>query len=305
MRSFGNGASFANDYKPALMLDAMPLAKFTSTLFFSSWLEGADPKGMPTRLMSDGPDETMSNTAHQVTTRWPDIKPIVRRVRVINHAEMASLLFEFDPGGYGLAVVMVMTVGEVQYFNVRFLPFSRLVDVAQVNKDGVLEVMLPDIDIVKLNVTLSSSTLAEPLYRTHKTEATFANLDQAEEKAILSDLEFQAAPLLAKVAQQVLQSTGAWPLPVKVSAQPMALGAPGDEWPFWAQQIAGGFIGASAVIGILTTRRPAAFRGYGAMLSIGFGGIGGLVSNYQNGITPRRGGNIEGRPPDPPDRNIN
>lgn len=282
MHSHSRTSGFANEFKPAMVLSAMPLKTLASTMFLTAWQEKADPAGVPIKVLSDEIEDPDANKAYQITTRWPVLKPVAREANVSGRGSMKSLIFELDPRGYGIGVVMVQIAGDEAYLNVRILPYSRLVDVARVDKSGVLEVLIPDVDVAKLNVTLKSSPAGETLFRTHEVEAVFPNLPDAVVTEMLSQLELNAAALVANLGKQILETGGNWPLKQATADAPYVdVMAFDQRKALWL--LAGGLSIIGATVGIVGALTAAPAAGVaGSVIS----GLSGLVAVYQGYNAP-------------------
>lgn len=295
-RSKGTTPGLPNQFKPAVVLSAMPMTEFSSTYYLTLQKETYTSSGTPMVHLTDDPDLSDGNPVTSMITRFPLLTPTLREVTVFGKKHMQAGLIEFDPGGYGIGVIMTQVVEGEIYVNVRFMPFAPLTDIVTPDKDGTLIAYLPNTDIAKLNVTLKPSAAGEPIYRTHKVEVLFSNATEAQVSEITSQLELFSAGVIAHVTKDMLSTVAHWP-PADLAAVKETMRCS----PFARQTVSTVLLGCSlvcvVVVGGLAIAYNTASKDNQAGLLIGgeiagfsaavLGAVGGLVANYINGVEAR------------------
>jgi hypothetical protein len=284
---------FSAQFKPAVVLSAMPLTEFSSTYYLTLAKETYTPSGTPVLHLTDEPDLSDGNPVTNMITRYPLLKPSFREVQVSGKKPMQAALIEFDPGSYGIGVMMTQHVDGETYVNIRYMPYARLADIVKPDKEGVLMAYLPETDIAKLNVTVIPSSTDEPLYSTHKVEVLFENATQAQVAQITKKLELAAAGIVAYLSKDLMTSVGMWP---EADAELFADAV--RCTPLARQTISTVLLGCSLVctfvaggmaIGYNTADKDdqqgfaiaAEVAGFSAGV---LGAVGSIVANYVNGI---------------------
>lgn len=241
---------YSDQFKPAMILGAPTSELWANNFFATSFQESYDPQtgAHSLRLGRTTTDTDTKSETTQMTTPVTGLQPFLREVVVIRKTDYQAICVEGGLNQLGVFVLMTKTVDagggltEV-HLNSRYMPFAQLTDlIVDVNGDGVLEIALPDKDIVKLNVTLRATISDEPEYRTFKTEVIVENLPDASRKDMENALNAQAAGIVAFLGAQ---NAEAWPPTSGVTAAEFAISRANKR------RLAAALIVVGSVIGIV------------------------------------------------------
>ncbi|WP_141137879.1 hypothetical protein [Actibacterium lipolyticum] len=229
------------------------------------------------RLGRGQSDDPSLGTIVQLQTPISGFTPNFREVEVVGKKGFKALCAEGGANQLGVFVYLVQTVdaggGKSEtYVNSRYMPYAMLTDlITATSATGLLQIRIPDTDVVKLNVTLRASPTGEPEFRTHKTEVKFENLPVATQQQIEAQLNFQSASISAFTAYQVLSTLGLW------SANVADLGADVPDWAPTAKKVV---VATLVTIGSVVLVFGEASEDH-ATIVVGGGLVAaGLVTNY-------------------------
>ena len=210
--------TYADQFKPALQLGSPTLPQWTDFFYAELLQEKYDSGGqLMLRLGREPSSDPDLSGVTRLITPVPDFAPVFREVEISGKKGYSAICADGGVNRIGVFVYLTKSVdvgGGSQEFHVnqKFLPFAMLSDlVVGRTKAGLLELKLPDTDIIKLNVTLRPSPAGEPEFRTYKTEVLIENLPAAEQQQIENALNFEAASVAGFIGSQVVRAAGSWP----------------------------------------------------------------------------------------------
>ena len=203
--------SYAETFKPAMVLGAPTLEDIENNFYLQAKKEGIDTQGNLVQYRTKGAHLSLDpelNDVYTLKTDDPTISPTVRQVTVDGKSEY-SPCFVFEPvlGERGISVLLFREASAEEFHcNSYFLPTSNLEDlVVGQSADQLLRVELPENNIIKLKVTIKPSSTGETLYNTHETEVILENLSESDELKLKQELEFNTAREIAHIASQLLE----------------------------------------------------------------------------------------------------
>ncbi|MEE9453005.1 MAG: hypothetical protein V3V13_01310 [Paracoccaceae bacterium] len=278
-----DAAPYSNLYKPAIQLGNPDLNQW-ATFFYAQTMQerfvSGNSRSSDEHLLRLGrgvsDDPTMSAIV-QLKTPVAGFLPNFREVEIVGKKGYKALCVEGGANQQGVFVYLLQTLDTGNgitetHVNSRYMPFAILTDLVKgTTNTGKLEIQLPDIDLVKLNVTLCMTPAGEPEYRTHKTEVIFDNLPTAAQQTIENQLNFQSASVIAFNAFQILASVTA----PSTEANAMALDVPN-----WAPTAKKSTVAVIVTIGTIVTIVGRAI-GDATTRDVGLGlAASGVVLNY-------------------------
>ena len=210
--------TYADQFKPALQLGSPALPQWADFFYAELLQEKYDSGGQ--LMLRHGREPSSDPELSGVTrlmTPVPDFAPVFREVEISGKKGYSAICADGGVNRLGVFVYLTKCVdvggGSREFhINQKFLPFAMLSDlVVGRTKAGLLELKLPDTDIVKLNVTLRPSPAREPEFRTYRTEVLIENLPAAEQQQIENSLNFEAASIAAFIGYQQIRAAGNWP----------------------------------------------------------------------------------------------
>lgn len=230
--------SYADQFKPAILLGTPTLEQW-SGFFYAELLQEQYQSGKQLmmrlgREVSSDPD--LCNVSRLVTP-VPDFVPNFRQVEISGKKGCQALCVDSGVNQIGVFIYLTRMVdaggGSVEFhINLKYLPFAMLADlVVGKSKSGLIELKLPDTDIVKLNVTLRPSPALEPEFRTFKTEVLIENLTADDQQLIENGLNFEAANQCAQIGYQLFRASGAWPTAGNAAAMAVDTQSPQQDPP--------------------------------------------------------------------------
>lgn len=202
--------SYAEQFKPALILGAQTLSDLANNSYLQEKKEGYDSTGMPILYANDTPAEPNLNSLYRFDTLQTNVKPSVRQVEVSGKTDFTTFLIELQDGSTGLNLVMLQESNGMVFCNLRLLPFSslsQLINTTGSSGPGLLRIKLPTANIIKLNITLKASNVGEILYQTHKTEIALDDLSDEDNLKLKAKLELEAAKTAAHYVSQMVALT--------------------------------------------------------------------------------------------------
>lgn len=208
-----NEGSYAKSFKPSIVYGMPTSAEMANQVFLAEQEEVYDSNQNQMQYSSLGYDETSGNpdamSIFVLKTKDTGVQPNLRPVTVRGKSDFThSFLIEAAPNTIGVSILLLKQVDNENeiYCNVRYLPYSTLSDITTDTAGDIIQVTLPDTNIVKLNVTLKPTTTGEVLFRTHKTEVDLENTTNEEVIRLKGYLEIDGANTVAFLASQILET---------------------------------------------------------------------------------------------------
>ncbi|MEL6864872.1 MAG: hypothetical protein AAFP19_10645 [Bacteroidota bacterium] len=228
-RQRNKDGDFARTFKPAKVLTATTIDQIVSQVYVRELKEDYDNQDNQMLYANQEAHESIGveglKSIYILETASPLLKPNIRKVKVKRKEDYSqhSYLVEAESNTRGLTVVMLKEVPKDKqiYCNIRVMPFSNIKDLLAKSNEEVLEIELPRTNIIKLNITLTTSMTGEILYKTHKTEVMLENTTEAQVVYIKQNLEFTGARIVAHLLHTIIQPTFA-PIPNPHSSQMLA-----------------------------------------------------------------------------------
>lgn len=199
-----NGNSYADKFKPALLLGGLTLASAANNTYLVERRESYDAGGMP--MLHLNTEATGGNAVFYLDTLDPEIRPVLRNVEVVGETQYDAYLVELQQEGQGLTVLMLQDTKEQVLCHACFMPLSTLDDViCGANAEGPMKIKLPASNLVRLSITMEASSTSEVLFKTHPPHIHLDGLTDDEKIHLTSKLEDSVAKEIAHYVAQLLE----------------------------------------------------------------------------------------------------
>ncbi len=204
--------NYADSFKPVVVFNLPSTDEMLNRTFLREDMEAYDEQNNQMMYSNLGylgattnPD-AMSLYTFEVSD--PTVTPNVRQVVVKGKEDYQNNSYVLEPqiGARGIIVLMMKKMDSLDqvFCNVRILPYTQFNDIVTDTSGPLVTVSIPRSNVVKLNVTLMSTSVGELVYRTHKTEVEIDNLTDADVVNLKNELEFKTAEYIAQFATLVL-----------------------------------------------------------------------------------------------------
>lgn len=132
------------------------------------------------------------------------LTPTIRHVFIRDLPFNTSFVIEAADGEPGLTIISFgVPVGTLAGATLIYAPSTTLTDISQGATDDILQVGIPDSDIVQMTIELERLETGYLKYRTLGTEVKFAHLSESEIKSAIRALDTELADFVAASMGQV------------------------------------------------------------------------------------------------------